>query len=225
MLGCVCACACVRATMTLNSCIYLFYFRSTHASYGDWRDGDHYIMFHKQQQDNYFAPLLYTGCHCSTLTLIPAEFPKCGYVHKLAIVCSHCKYRRANYSSPQISSSDAPSRQSYEVIHCSVLAAREVGLGQGEIVKMLALMNIKGGLHQKIYQSINHQILGKLFHGPGANNMKQTHSIVHSKYNIICGPCDGPRDITVSFDGSWYIKGRSSTMGACYVIDTMSALV
>ena len=92
-------------------------------------------------------------------------------------------------------------------------------------MKMLALMNIKGGLHQKTYHSINRQILGKLLHGPAANNLKQAHSIVHSKYDSICGLCDGPRDITVSFDGTWHVKGHSSTVGACFVIDTLSGLV
>ena len=120
---------------------------------------------------------------------------------------------------------DNASRQPYEINHRAVLAAREVGIGQRELVKMLAIMNVKGSLHHKTYQAINRQVLGKLLHGPASDNLQQAHSITRQLYDDLYGPCDGPRDITVSFDGTWHIKGHSSSVGACFVIDTLSGLV
>ena len=39
------------------------------------------------------------------------------------------------------------------------------------------------------------------------------------------GETSGPRDISVSFDCTWHIKGQLSTIGACFVIEPMSGLV
>ena len=98
-------------------------------------------------------------------------------------------------------------------------------MGQPEMVKMLAVMNIKGGLHHKTFNTINQQVLGKLLHGPAADNLKTAHSIVHRQYETMHGETSGPRDISVSFDGTWHIKEHSSTIGACFVIEQISGLV
>ncbi|KAK2193336.1 hypothetical protein NP493_15g03023 [Ridgeia piscesae] len=76
-------------------------------------------------------------------------------------LCKSCTYHHAQYSSLQITSAETPSRQPYNINHHSVLALKEVGIGQPEMVKMLALMNIKGELHHKTFHSINPQVLGK----------------------------------------------------------------
>ena len=70
-------------------------------------------------------------------------------------------------------------------------------MGQPERVKMLAVMNIKGGLHHKTFHSINRQVLGKLLHGPATDNLKNAHSIVHSQYERMYGGTSWPRDISV----------------------------
>ena len=184
-------------------------------------------MFHKKQLDSLLSPLLCPQCRrSSSLTLVTAETPKRGYVHKMEVVCKSCTYRNVQYSSPQIASAETPSRQPFDINHRSVLASREVGIGQPEMVKMLAVMNIKGGLHHKTFHTINHhQVLGKLLHGPAADNLKDAHSIVHSQYEGMYGGTSGPCDISVSFDGTWHIKGHSSTIGECFVIEQIGGLV
>ena len=39
------------------------------------------------------------------------------------------------------------------------------------------------------------------------------------------GGTSGPRDISVSFDGTWHIQGHSSMIGVCFIIEQMSGLV
>ena len=87
------------------------------------------------------------------------------------------------------------------------------------------MMNIKGGLHNKTFRNINRQILGKLLHGPVDDLLKTSQSLVHKIYGDIHGQCNGPRDIIVSYDGTWHIKGHSSSVGACFVIEQFSGIV
>ena len=69
-----------------------------------------------------------------------------------------------------------------------------------DMVKMLALMNINGGRHHKMFHSINRQVLGKLPHGPAMDNLKDAHSTIDSQYEDMYGETSEPRDITVSFN-------------------------
>ena len=68
-------------------------------------------------------------------------------------------------------------------------------------------------------------MFGKLLHGPAADNLQQSHSIAHMLYDDIYGSLDGVHDITVSFDGIWHVRGHSSSVGACFIIDTHGGLV
>ena len=134
-------------------------------------------------------------------------------------------YGHIDYSSPQINTTERQSRKPFDINHRAVLAAREVGIGQREMVRMFAMLNIKGGLHHRTYHRINRQILSKLLHGPAADILTTSHSIVHEMYEGIHGHTSGPCDITVSYDGTWHIKGHTSSVGACFVIDQLSGLV
>ena len=198
---------------------------SSHVNILPGDDDDCYLLVHQKKLAALLSPLLCPRCKHNTLDVTTADTSRRGYANKLEIVCSGCAYGHAEFTSPQLVTDDNASRQPYEINHRAVLAAREVGIGQRELVKMLAIMNVKGSLHHKTFQAINRQVLGKLIHGPASDNLQQSHSITRQLYDGLYGPCDGQRDITVSFDGTWHIKGHSSSVGACFVIDTLSGLV
>ena len=163
---------------------------------------DFYILLHKKKMDALIALLLYPKCKHNTLAFKTYDALRRGYAQKVEVVCSRCTYGHIDYSSPQIDTTDRQSRKPFDINHYAVLAAREVGLGQAEMVRMLSMFNIKGGLHHRTCHSINRQILSKLLHGPAADLLKRSHSLVHEMYNDIHGHSDGPRDITVSYDGT-----------------------
>ena len=173
---------------------------------------------HQKKLAALLSPLLCPLCKHNTLDVTTADTSRRGYANKFEIVCSGCSYGHAEFTSPQIVTDDNASRQPYEINHRAVLAAREVGIGQRELVKMLAIMNVKGSLHHKSFQAINRQVLGKLLHGPASDNLQHSHSMTRKVSDDLYGPCDGQCDITVSFDGTWHIKGH-------FVINTLSGLV
>ena len=168
---------------------------------------------HQKKLAALLSPLLCPLCKHNTLDVTTADTSRRGYANKLEIVCSGCSYGHAEFTSPQIVTDDNASRQPYEINHRAVLAAREVGIGQRELVKMLAIMNVKGSL--QVLPSHQQTSVGQVASWP----------ITRKLYDDLYGPCDGQRDITVSFDGIWHIKGHSSSVGACFVIDTLSGLV
>ena len=168
---------------------------------------------HQKKLAALLSPLLCPLCKHNTLDVTTADTSRRGYANKLEIVCSGCSYGHAEFTSPQIVTDDNASRQPYEINHRAVLAAREVGIGQRELVKMLAIMNVKGSL--QVPPSHQQTSVGQVASWP----------ITSKLYDDLYGPCDGQRDITVSFDGIWHIKGHSSSVGACFVIDTLSGLV
>ena len=116
-----------------------------------------------------------------------ADTSRRGYANKLEIVCSGCRYSHAEFTSPQLVTDDNASRQPYEINHRAVLAAREDGIGQRELVKMLAIMNVKGSLHQKTYQAINRQVLGKLLRTTSSNHTPSPASFMTTSMDHMMG--------------------------------------
>ena len=229
---CVCVCARARAHACKSLSIpkhynlfYFFCFSADRLQIEDQDNDDFYIVLHKKKMDALISPLLCPTCKHSTLTFKTHDELRRGYAQKVEVVCSRCTYGNIDSSSPQIDTTERQSRKPFEINHRAVLAAREVGIGQREMMRMFAMLNIKGGLHHRTYHRINRQIHNKLLHGPAADTLTTSHSLVHKMYDDIHGRTDGPRDITVSYDGTWYIKGHTSSVGACFVIDQLSGFV
>ena len=196
----------------ISHLIHLFCSSADRRQVEDEHVNDFYILLHKKKLDALMAPLLCPSCKKKSLSVRTCDSLRRGYSQKVEVVCLRCDYRHIDYSSPQIDTAERQSRKPFDINHRAVLAAREVGLSQPEMVRMFAMMNIKGGIHHKTFHSINRQILGKLLHGPAADLLKTSHSLVHKIYSDIHGQCNGPRDITVSYDETWHIKGHSSVL-------------
>ena len=214
--ACACACACVCVRAHYNFFLHFLCFSAERLQIEDQDNDDFYIVLHKKKMDALISPLLCPKGKHSTLTVKTHDELRRGYAQKVEVVCSRCTYGNIDYSSPQIDTTERQSRKPFDINHHAVLAAREVGIGQREMVRMFAMLNIKGGLHHRTYHRINRQIHNKLLHGPAADTLTTSHS--H-------GRTDEPRDITVSYDGTWHIKGHTSSVGACFVIDQLSGFV
>ena len=188
-------------------------------------DSSYFLLLHKEKLDVILSQLRCPLCQHQSLHVETADRSMRGFAQKLKISCSTCTYANVEYTSPQIEGDANPTRRPYEINHRSVLASREVGLGHTELLKMMAIMNVKGSLHHKTFSSINKHILSRVLYGPAAEVLDTTHATVHQLYTDMHGPCDGPRDITVSFDGTWHIKGHTSSIGVCFAIDAVSGFV
>ena len=109
--------------------------------------------------DALIAPLLCPKCKRNILAVKNYNALCRGCGQKVEVVCLRCTYGHVDYCSPLINTTDQQSRKPFDINHRAVLAAREVGLSQGEMIRMLSMLNIKGGLHH------HRQILSKLLHG------------------------------------------------------------
>ena len=77
-------------------------------------------------------------------------------------------------------------------------------------------MNIRGSLHHKSFASISAMIQRKLF-GVVAGTLAESHCLYW--------PCEGPRQLAVSYDGTWKRCGFQSLIGIGFVIETLTGLV
>ena len=58
-----------------------------------------------------------------------------------------------------------------------------------------------------------------------ADTLSDSHRAVHRVYDEMYGPCEGPRQLAVSFDGTWKTRGFQSPIGVGFVIETLTGLV
>ena len=128
------------------------------------------------------------------------------------------------FTSPRMATNDNCTRQPYAINHRAVLAAKEGGLCQTGLVRMTSLMNIRGSLHHKTFATISATIQRKLY-GVAAETLSTSLRTVHRVYEEVYGPCEGPRQLAVSCDGTWKKRGFQSPISVGFMIDTLTGLV
>ena len=163
---------------------------------------------------------------CSKKTLRVGAVGKTrGYAVNVALSCSSCGSELSRcFTSPRMATNVNCTRQPYAINHRAVLAAKEGGLCQTGLVRMTSLMNIRGSLHHKTFATISATIQRKLY-GVAAETLSTSHRTVHKVYEEVYGPCEGPRQLAVSYDGTWKKRGFQSPIGVGFVIDTLTGLV
>ena len=92
------------------------------------------------------------------------------------------------------------------------------------LTRVTAIMNIRGGLHHKMFAAIANSIQCQLY-GVAADTLAESRSTVHRVHAEMYGPCVGPRHLDVSYDGTWKKRGFQSPFGVGFVIDTLTGLV
>ena len=58
-----------------------------------------------------------------------------------------------------------------------------------------------------------------------AETLVELHHVVHCVYQEMYRPCEGPRQLTVSYDGTWKRRGFQFLIGIGIVIETLTGLV
>ena len=196
---------------------------SATASTTDCAD-DNFILLHMDKLQDIVKPL--TCPRCSEADLHVTSTDTKGYAVHLLLVCGHCDVKLSSeYSSPQLPTSDNPTREPYTINHLAVLAAREGGINQTGLVRLTTMMNVKGGLHHKTFSSISDTIKHKLVYGTAYDPLHEAHSVVHRVYRDIYGEHEGPLQLSVSYDGSWETRGFNSPYGVGFVIEVITGLV
>ena len=65
----------------------------------------------------------------------------------------------------------------------------------------------------------------KLVYGTAYDALMAAHETVHRVYREVYGECDGPRQLSVSYDGSWKTRGFHSLFGVGFVVEVLTGLV
>ena len=86
-------------------------------------------------------------------------------------------------------------------------------------------MNIKGGIHSKTFSSISDTLKQKLVYGTAHDALMEAHKNVRRVHQDIYGECNGPLQLSVSYDGSWKTRGFYSLFGVRFVIEVLTGLV
>ena len=164
--------------------------------------------------------------HCSETSLrVGATGAMMGYAVEVALACGSCGRELSRiFTSQRMATNSNKSRQPFAVNHYAVFAAKEGGFCQTGLVRMTSLMNIRGSLHHKTFSSISSTIQSKLY-GVAADTLSDSHRAVHRVYDEMYGPCEGPRQLAVSYDGTWKTRGFQSPIGVGFVIETQTGLV
>ena len=184
----------------------------------------HFVLFHTDRLHDLVKPL---ACpECNTTAPHITETAVKGYAVQVQLSCDACDSKLSTvYSSPQLPVRDNPTRQPYMINHLAVLAAREGGINQTGLVRLTTLMNVKGGIHSKTFSSISDVLKQKLVYGTACDALMAAHETVHRMYREVYGECDGPRQLSVSYDGSWKTRGFHSLFGVGFVVEVLTGLV
>ena len=148
--------------------------------------------------------------HCSEMSLrVGATGAMMGYAVEVALSCGSCGcYLSRLFTSQRMATNSNPSRQPFSVNHYAVLAAKEGSFCQTGLVRMTALINIHGSLHHKTFSAISSTIQSKLY-GVAADTLSDAHRAVYRVYDEMYGPCQGRRQLAVSYDGTWKTTASS----------------
>lgn len=183
-----------------------------------------FVLLHLDKLHDLLKPLVCPQCNKTGLRVTSTDTK--GYAVHLLLVCDNCSATlSSDYSSPQLPTSDNPTRQPYAINHLAVLAAREGGINQMGLVKLTTLMNVKGGIHHKTFSTITDTIKQKLVYGTAYNTLVEAHNTVRRVHEDVYGQHDGPLQLSVSYDGTWKKRGFHSPFGVGFVIDVLTGLV
>ena len=144
-----------------------------------------------------------------------------GYAVEAALSCGSCGRELSRlFTSQRMATNSNPTRQPFSVNHYAVLAAKEDGFCQTGLVRM----NIRGSLPHNTFSAISSTIQSKLISVAG-DTLRDSHRAVHRVYDERYGPCEGRRQLAVSYDGTWKTRGFQSPIGVGCVIEMLTGLV
>ena len=148
-----------------------------------------------------------------------------GYAVELSLKCGSCHSELARrFSSRKVATEEHETRQPYRVNRRAVLAAKEGGFCQTGLVRLTSLMNIRRSLHHKTFAAVATAVQHQLY-GVAADTLAESRRTVHRVHTEMYGRCDGPRQLEVSYDGTWKKRGFQSPFGVGFVIDSLTGLV
>ena len=130
-------------------------------------------------------------------------------------------------ATPTQQQAGAAQRRGYDVNKRLVSAASATGIGFSQLSSFTGIMNLPRPMHLKTWQL--HQ---KNYHA-GACRAANSHfqeaaqhvRDAYSEMGVGEPDADGCLDISVSFDGSWHKRGRTSNNGIATVIDIITGLI
>lgn len=169
---------------------------------------------------------------CDSLSLrIELGEKHIGFVHDITLRCEYCETIGLDGLKKKTSSSRfvdlGPHARSYDVNERVAWAFLSMGKGFAGVEEFANTLNMKSFTAQtfcELSESIHKKCLDVL-----GTTLATTRQKVHEAHRSLPGNLDIPNDstidITVSYDGTWLTRGRTSKHGVGCVIDTLTGYV
>ncbi|XP_046862956.1 uncharacterized protein LOC124456591 [Xenia sp. Carnegie-2017] len=152
-----------------------------------------------------FSSFLCPKCKSGHVVMEEDTSAKMGLVSQLSFKCSArmCTYSKVFYSSSRVKNSKA-----FEANRRSVLAMRNIGVGDQGLVKFCGVMNMLSPMNANSY---NDHVMA--IHGAAEVVAKNSMKHAAEELNQFYKPKDGLYDVGISVDGTWRRRGYSSSYG------------
>ncbi len=160
-------------------------------------------------------------CEAGSLEVINVKEARMGFVNKLVIICSKCKWQTSFYTSAEVAKkieegSASRGRKYYEANIRSVIAFREISKGHAGMENFARVMNINC-LSSKAYKKMKDDIC-EAYETVAENSMKNAAKEVHDKYKEKLSSDETITLCDCSLDGTWQKRGHSSLNGVVTAI-------
>ena len=112
-----------------------------------------------------------------------------GYAVEMALTCDSCgRELDRRFSSRKMATDPNITRQPFHANRRAVLAAKEGGFCQTGLSRVTAIMNMRGGLHHKMFAAIATRIQRQLY-GVAADTLAESRHTIHRVHAQMYGPC------------------------------------
>lgn len=181
--------------------------------------GTQFVLVDMSVLNQLFAHAKCGTCGAGTLTLTKAE-KEYGLAVKLLLVCSTCKFKKQQFSSPRVAG--AATITPFEVNMRAMKGIQTIGKGVTALADFCASMNLSyRGLHHKTFQG-HLRTMVRACESAATASEAASVAVVKQLYADFLNPVG---NIDVVFDGSWMTRGRSSHIGVGCIVELYSGLV
>ena len=147
-----------------------------------------------------------------------------GCASKLRVTCPHCGI---TIKETRTSLRTGTRHGGFDVNRRLVLAANSNGIGFTQLKGFFAMMNLPPPMHLKTWQFYQ-KTVHRGVHRAADRHLQEAAEqvrLVYQELQLADPTPQGRLDISVSFDGSWHKRGRTSHNGIAAVIEIYSGLV
>ena len=152
------------------------------------------------------------------------ETARMGSACKLTVRCTACG---TTVSQCMTSAKSGTVQKGFDINRRLSVAATSTGVGFTQLRRFFSLMNMPPPMHLKTWQKYRKAVHSGARQAADKHLQEAAEEVrqLYDELNLVEPNPDGRLDISVSFDGSWHKRGRTSHSGIATVIEIYSGLV